>query len=385
MKALFFLFIISFTFNVSAQTPFMVCKPGGYSKEDIKNFLFDTDEYGNLILKQDTFVQNYANHYVRIVNNGYLKCKKNYSITTGDLAWVTDNSYVENHEMKPFMNSRKVGNEIEFFQDTFTGGLRIHEYDGCRVPTMKDSCANLAEFYLPDTRVVQNKRPSFVVGDDTAPNGGKSPNGSGDKKIKPETKKDTTWIPEVGPVVTSKTPPPTQGKAKSYQQEEYERQQQEKLANQNQESGDSLKIPGVPGMSFSLHDNSSMAVNINTGSGSISTNSGQYQPYPKDEDDDLVFDRKTRRYVRQSVIVVDDRPRSSFAATLFAGFGSCFGNYGGGSYYYPPSCNGVTGLTSSSAFPVNFNWQGRQVRKGMNGQFEAGGLGSATGPSVWPF
>ena len=374
MKQLVFFFALLLAFSANTQTPFMVCKPGGYSKEDIKNFLFDTDEYGNLILKQDTFVQNYANHYVRVVNNGYLKCKKNYSVTTGDLAWVTDNSYVENHEMKPFMNSRKVGNEIEFFQDTFTGGLRIHEYDGCRIPTMKDSCANLVEFYLPDNRVVQNKRPSFVVGDDTIPNGGKSPDVSGDvaKNTEPE-KKDTVWIPEVGPIVI-KTPT----KANSYQQEQYEKQQA------NQGSSDSLKIPGVPGMTFNLHDNSSVAVNINTGSGSISTSSGQYQPYPKDEDedDDLVFNRKTRRYVRQSVIVVEDRPRSSFAATRFGG-GIYWGNScGSGSYLYPSNCNGVTGYTWNSASPPKWSVGDREIRLDYNNQPQVGGPMSNTTP-IW--
>lgn len=208
MKAFVLFFFIAFVFDASAQTPFMVCKPGGYSKEDIKNFLFEEDENGNRVLKQDPFVQEYANQYVRVVNHGYLVCKKDYSATTADLDWITDSSYVENHEMKTFMNSKKVGDyNIEFFRDTFTGGVRIHEYDGCRVAIMKDSCANLIEFRLPKlptgSGVVQNRRPSFLKDEDNAPvpGGGKIPDVSEDveplaeaeKVVVDSIKKPTQW------------------------------------------------------------------------------------------------------------------------------------------------------------------------------------------------
>lgn len=269
MKTLVLFFVIAFALVSNAQTPFMVCKPGGYSDQDLKNFLFNKDEHGNLVLRKDTFVENYANQSVRIINEGYEACNKDYRITASDLVWVIDNSHIENLEMKSFANSKKVENDIFFFRDTFTGGVRIHEYDGCRVAWMKDTCANLIEYKLPQlpkvtSGIVQNKKPAFVGsgdGDDLTQNGGKEP----------EEKPDTFFIPGVeSPIITS-----SGKKGSSWQEEEYEKQQKEK---QQGTAFDSLAFVGKGGNYISNSFNTTTYV-LPGGSQSQDDSDGQYVYY----------------------------------------------------------------------------------------------------------
>lgn len=147
------------TVNKSSSGPFMVCKPGGYSKEDLKNFLF-TEEEGTLRLKPDKFVQNYARELVTIVNDGYRDCGKSYTVTTDDLSWVIDNTTVDVLDMQSFMNSKKEGVNILYFSDSYSGRVRIHEYDGCRIALLKDTCGNPVKYRIP--KGSQQKVPDFV-------------------------------------------------------------------------------------------------------------------------------------------------------------------------------------------------------------------------------
>lgn len=339
MKQLVFFFALLLAFSANTQTPFMVCKPGGYSDLDLKNFLFEEDQDGNLVLKQTRFVENYANQSVRIINEGYDVCGKDYKITTEDLVWVIDNSHIENLEMKSFFNSKKIEDEIIFYRDTFTGGVRIHEYDGCRVAWMKDTCANLIEYRLPKlpkatSAIVQNKKPEFVVGDDTAPNGGKSPDVSGDvaKNTEPE-KKDTLWIPEVGPIVTSSGKKPT-----SWQEQEYERQQQKEKQQGTKPDFDSLSFLSNGGNYISNSFNTTNTYVFPGGSQSQDESDGQY-----------VYSRGS--WVPASYVSDYGGPR----VRLYAGLRVAYGVSN-----YPPYC--------PSGLPYDGYWDGHYYRSALDGR-----------------
>ena len=266
MKTLVYLFIALFAFDASTQTPFMVCKIGGYSDDDLKNFLFEENEYGDLVLKQDAFVQNYAVQSVRIINEGYEKCRKSYRVTTEDLEWVIDNSYIENVEMESFINSEKVEDDIIFFRDTFTGGVRIHEYDACRVAWMKDTCANLIEFVLPIKGITQKKKPAFVVEDNApVPGGGKSP----------DVSEDVEPLAEAEKVAVDSIKKPTQ-----WGELEYLKQQQD-LAKQVLDSMGLFSQTGSGSTVVAINSFNTTNTYIlpSSGSSSQENNDGQYVYY----------------------------------------------------------------------------------------------------------
>lgn len=362
MKQLLLLLLVCFSLPLSAQEPnqnlIMACKPGGYSLEEIRAFALNP--VGRLNL-------NYREDMVDIINTGREKCGCDGVLDVRHVNYIMDSSYIaDNVELFDFENSGADGTEILYRTVAhYVGKIVIYRDrscpNECLIPFIKDTCGNLIKAKL--IKPLEQEVPAFARQGTTSA-GGQDPSNSGNEK--PE-KKDTLWIPEAGPIVTSSGKKPT-----SWQEQEYERQQKEKQGT----TTDSLKMTvGQSGITNNYYGD----VYSNSFNNSLN---GSKTTQPEEIQGEYVYSRRARGY-----ILVSPDQEALYRSPYFYGrqtssYGVSFGGSYGGNYYPPAQCyNGVTGLTSSSSYPVNFNAGGRQYRKGMNGQFEAGSIGSATGPS----
>jgi hypothetical protein len=360
MKQFFLLTFVCFSALLLAQEQnqnlIMACKPGGYSIEEIRAFALNP--VGRLNL-------NYREDMVDIINTGREECGCDGVLDVRHVNYIMDSSYIEdNVELVDFENSGANGTEILYRTvPRYVGRVVIFRDRSCAqeclIPFIKDTCGNLIKAKL--IKPLHQEIPEFAR-----------------RRKETEPTGSDNVAPTEAPGVTLDTFHPSSGGRVIYETKKKPTQWGEELYNQQQ-----LAKQGVAdSLGFiSQQGSAGNVININSFNTTYVTPSNAVE---ENSDGEYTYTRKRRRrviYSEPQTVMYTPYLRDSYGISFGV---RAYGGYGGGYNYYPPQPyyhSGVTGLTSSSAYPDNFNWQGRQVRRGMNGQYEAGSIGSATGPS----
>ncbi len=231
MKSLFFfLAIVMMPSFTGAQVPndstIMVCKPEGYTIEEIEAFALKPTGVLN---------SNYRKITVEIINAGLDSCGCNPVLTTKNISSIMDSSYIDKVELFNFENSGAKGDSIAFKPvPYYYGPVVIYRNRSCPIdcyiPFVKDTCGNLikADLIKPlvqDVPTFTSNGKTKAGGLDPAnaggPQGGNANGGNGQTQpvvvnvylnadgTVASAKKDSTATPPVTTPVATPTGPMT--------------------------------------------------------------------------------------------------------------------------------------------------------------------------------
>jgi hypothetical protein len=138
MKKIFIFWVLILGGLISnAQGPIQPYKESEYSISEVNNFA----------LGSTSLSACWRRELVRIVNDGLKASGEALVLTESNTSWILlDHTRYERRNLVSFRNSKRVGNGIEFFDDSnFDGMVAVFSYGKCTLVIYKTKCINLTE------------------------------------------------------------------------------------------------------------------------------------------------------------------------------------------------------------------------------------------------
>ncbi|MFA6324713.1 MAG: collagen-like protein [Candidatus Paceibacterota bacterium] len=137
MKKIMFLFLLSLTLvkTINGQGPIQLYNESGYTTTEVKNFALSSTELS----------ASWRVEFINILNSGLVAAGESLVLTQANISWALDQVRDSTVSLKGFINSKNVGNKVEFFFDqrSFYGAVGVFHYGKCHLVVYKTICMNL--------------------------------------------------------------------------------------------------------------------------------------------------------------------------------------------------------------------------------------------------
>ncbi|MEK7572675.1 MAG: hypothetical protein AAB493_02380, partial [Patescibacteria group bacterium] len=147
-------------FSQQKGLPIASYNENGYTISEVKQFALLNTELSH----------NWRNELLLIVNAGLLDAGENLILNETSINWILNQISYEEVKLESFINSRKFGNKIIFFQDVnFRGTVGIFKYGKCKLILFKTICLNLLKVpiqVVEQFTVVQQEDPLYISTND---------------------------------------------------------------------------------------------------------------------------------------------------------------------------------------------------------------------------
>ena len=151
---------LGFSQNGGAIQPY---RENDYTIAEAKNFLMGSSELS----------KNYLKEFLRIVNTALEQAGESIRVDENNIFWVLDNVQYAERILKSFMNSKRVGNQIQFFADkNFQGTVAIFKYGKCELILFKPRCLNLLEVSVETAKLADIPQNAPIVNKQQTPDFG---------------------------------------------------------------------------------------------------------------------------------------------------------------------------------------------------------------------